>query len=108
MLGVFNDSSYGQQRLFEITAEEVANEVPEYLSFVEAEILKHGPNHPFVKTQYFCEEIDAEGGMFPPARQALLKGAPPGTLHLGCHCEGFLNGVKDLPKQSPRLVYMPS
>jgi len=55
--GVFGDSSNGQQRLFEITAEEVGVEVPQYLSFVEAEIHKHGRYHPFVKTQYFCKDL---------------------------------------------------
>ena len=78
----------GEQRVFEITAEEVGKEVPEYLSFVEAEIRKHGRNHPFVKTQYFCEEIDAECGMFPPARQALMRGdhAPLDTTEPGQLC----------------------
>jgi len=28
-----------------------------------------------VKTQYFSEEIDAEGGLFPPERQALMRGS---------------------------------
>jgi hypothetical protein len=33
-----------------------------------------GRDHPMVKTQYFSEEIDAEAGMFPPERQALMVG----------------------------------
>ena len=57
VLGVFDDSSNGQQCLFKITAEEVGVEVPQYLSFVEAEIRKHGRSHPFVKTQYFCKDL---------------------------------------------------
>ncbi len=32
---------------------------------------------PFIKTQYFCEEIDAQAGMFPPGRQALMYGSHP-------------------------------
>ncbi len=64
----------GIQRLFELTAEQVGAEVPAYQAFVQAEILKHGRNHPFVRTQYFSEEIDSESGMFPPARLAMLAG----------------------------------
>jgi hypothetical protein len=34
-----------------------------------------GRQHPLVKTQYFCETIDAQAGMFPPGRQALMHGS---------------------------------
>jgi hypothetical protein len=30
-----------------------------------------------VRTQYFCEELDGEAGMFPPARLGLLAGSHP-------------------------------
>ncbi|HEX6306050.1 MAG TPA: hypothetical protein VFZ76_17760, partial [Anaerolineales bacterium] len=33
-----------------------------------------GRNHPLVRTQYFSEEIEAEGGMFPPERRRLMLG----------------------------------
>ncbi len=64
----------GMQRVFVMTADEVKKEVPAYGRFVDAEIAKMGRNHPFVKTQYFSEEIDAEGGMFPPGRVAMMQG----------------------------------
>jgi hypothetical protein len=64
----------GIRRVFRMTAVDVAEEVPAYEAFVAAEVRKHGRNHPFVKTQYFSEEIDGEGGMFPAARQALMVG----------------------------------
>ena len=64
----------GIQRLFRVTADEVGREVPAYLRFVRGEIARQGRNHPHVKTQYFCEEIEAAGGMFPPQRLALMQG----------------------------------
>jgi len=64
----------GIRRVFVLDADDVAAEVPAYGEFVAGEVRKHGRNHPFVKTQYFSEEIDAEGGMFPPARLALMRG----------------------------------
>ena len=67
----------GRQRVFVLTADDVAAEVPEYGQFVREQIAKLGRNNPMVRTQYFSEEIDAEGGMFPPARQALIKGEHP-------------------------------
>jgi hypothetical protein len=64
----------GKRRVFRMTAEDVSKEVPAYQAFVAAEVRKHGRNHPFVKTQYYSEEIDGEGGMFPAVRQALMVG----------------------------------
>ena len=64
----------GIQRVFVMTADDVAREVPAYGSFVTEQVARLGRNHPMVRTQYFCEEIDAEGGLFPPERQALMRG----------------------------------
>jgi Terminase RNaseH-like domain len=64
----------GTRRVFRMTAEDVAAEVPAYKKFVAEEVRKHGRNHPFIKTQYYSEEIDSEGGMFPAVRQALMVG----------------------------------
>ena len=63
----------GIRRVFEINADDVRLEVPEYGVFVDQEIAKLGRSHPFVRTQYFSEEIDAEGGMFPPDRLARMQ-----------------------------------
>lgn len=65
---------------FRITAEEVRKEVPAYGAFVDEQIRRLGRNHPLVRTQYFSEEIDAESGMFPPARRALMQGTHPEQL----------------------------
>jgi hypothetical protein len=67
----------GIRRVFRLTADDVGKEVSEYNIFVQHEIAKLGRNHPFVRTQYYSEEIDAQGGMFPPGRIALLQGAHP-------------------------------
>ena len=67
----------GIRRVFEIDADLVGKEVPAYARFVSQEIAKHGRGHPFIKTQFYSEEIDAECGMFPPARLALTQGSHP-------------------------------
>ena len=64
----------GLRRVFRLTAEDVAAEVPAYGDFVADQVQKLGRNNPMVRTQFFSEEIDAEGGMFPPARLALMRG----------------------------------
>jgi len=67
----------GLKRVFHIDANRVTEELPEYGVFVESEIAKLGRNHPFIKTQYFSQEIESESGMFPPVRQALMQGDHP-------------------------------
>ncbi len=64
----------GIKRVFTLTADDVRKEVPAYGVFVDGQIARLGRNHPMVKTQYFSEEIDAEGGLFPPERVAMMKG----------------------------------
>jgi hypothetical protein len=48
--------------------------VPAYGDFVREQVAKLGRSHPLIKTQFYGEEIDAEGGMFPPARLAMMVG----------------------------------
>lgn len=64
----------GIRRVWIMDAQSVAAEVPAYGDYVAAQIEKLGRNHPLVKTQFFCEEIDAEGGMFPAERLAKMQG----------------------------------
>ena len=64
----------GIQRVFVLTADDVSQEVPAYGDFVAGQIARLGRSHPMIKTQYFSEEIDAEGGLFPAGRVALMKG----------------------------------
>ena len=67
----------GIQRVWRLTCDAVAKEVPAYGKFVADQVGKLGRNHPMVRTQYYSEDIDAEGGLFPPARIALLYGTHP-------------------------------
>ena len=63
------------KRAFVLAAPDVAKELPAYGEFVAGQVARLGRSHPMVKTQYFSEEIDGEGGMFPPARLALMQDA---------------------------------
>jgi hypothetical protein len=54
-----------KRRVFFFTAEDVRKSVPAYGNFVDGAITRLGRQHPLVKTQYFCETIDAQIGMFP-------------------------------------------
>jgi len=69
----------GIQRVFVADADVISKEVPAYGQHVQGVIARLGRGHPIVKTQYFLEAIDAEGGMFPAARRALVRGR-----HAGC------------------------
>ncbi len=67
----------GIRRVFLYSAEEVRKENPSYGRFVDEQVGRLGRQHPLVKTQFFCEEIDAEAGMFGPGRLALMQGDRP-------------------------------
>lgn len=64
----------GIQRLFIADADAVAAEVPAYGRFVAAQVARLGRSHPMVRTKFYSEEIDGDGGMFPPERRALMRG----------------------------------
>ncbi len=74
MLAIERQKKDGKRRLFIADANIVRNEVPAYGTFVDEEVSKLGQGHPFVQTQYYSKEIDAEGGMFPPERLSLMYG----------------------------------
>ena len=67
----------GVKRVFLYTSEDVRKVVPAYGQFVDSEIAKLGREHPLVKTQYFCERIDSQTGMFNAGRRALMLGDQP-------------------------------
>jgi hypothetical protein len=71
------ENADGIRRVFFYTAEDVRKCNPFYGEFVDGEVKRLGRDHPLVKTQYFCEEIDAQAGMFGPARLALMIGDRP-------------------------------
>jgi hypothetical protein len=64
----------GVRRVFIRNGFDVGAEVPAYMKHVDEQIARLGRQHPMVKTQYFSEEIDAEGGMFSPSRRVLMRG----------------------------------
>ena len=67
----------GKKRVFMADCIEVAKHNALYGEFVKKEIDKLGRQHPLIKTQYFCETIDAQAGMFNNARRALMIGDQP-------------------------------
>ena len=67
----------GIRRAFFFTADDISRENKSYAKYVQGEIARLGRDHPFVRTQYFCEEIDAQAGMFNPGRMALMTGDGP-------------------------------
>jgi len=64
----------GIKRVFLYTADDVRKVNKPYGQFVDDVVAKLGRQHPLVKTQYFCERIDAIAGMFPARRLALMQG----------------------------------
>ena len=67
----------GIRRVFVYDSDTVRKVVPLYGAFVDQEIKKLGREHPLVKTQYFCERIDTQAGMFNAGRRALMQGDQP-------------------------------
>jgi hypothetical protein len=57
----------GRRRVFFLNGDEVAAALPPYAEHLRGVIAKLGRDHPLVKTQYFCETLDAEAGMFSPS-----------------------------------------
>jgi hypothetical protein len=63
-----------KQRAFATDAVRVGKEVPAYRAFVAEQVARLGRDHPAVRTQYFNEEIDAAGGLFPADALAQTRG----------------------------------
>jgi hypothetical protein len=64
----------GIQRVFAFDADIVGREIPAYAEFVKGEVARLGRNHPIIKSQFYLETIDSEGGLFPEIRRALMRG----------------------------------
>ena len=67
----------GMRRVFLYTSDDVRKVNKPYGVFVDEQIHKLGRQHPLIKTQYFCERIDAIAGMFNARRLALMQGDQP-------------------------------
>jgi len=63
----------GLKRVFVVTGEQVARHNRRYAVFLKNEIRKMGRDHPLIRTQYFCENIEGVGGMFTAAHRALMS-----------------------------------
>ncbi len=57
-----------------LTGEDIARSVPAYGVFLAEQVKLRGRDNPYVKTQFFCEEISQNWGMFTGARLALMVG----------------------------------
>ena len=68
----------GVRRVFIVDCNQVGKVNKYYQRHVANETLKLGRNHPFIRTQYFCEEIDAEVGLFNASRRVFMQGDEPG------------------------------
>jgi len=68
------EATDGIRRVYTVDADEVGLEVPAYADYLKNRVAKLGRHHPLIKTQYFLETIDAQSGMFPAQRQALMRG----------------------------------
>ena len=62
----------GRKRLFVVDGPEVAKAHPAYGEFLESEMKRLGANHPIVLSQYMCQEINSQTGMFNAARRLLM------------------------------------
>jgi hypothetical protein len=68
------ESQDGLRRVFTLSAEDVAAEVPDYGRHVTEQVARLGRQHPLVCTQYFNEELATADGLFTPTRLALMQG----------------------------------
>jgi hypothetical protein len=71
------ESADGRQRVWVVPWQTVARDLPAYGDRVRARIDQLGEGHPFIRTEYFLEELDGEGGLFPPRRLAQMRGDHP-------------------------------
>ena len=67
----------GRKRVFLVPWQRVAEDVPAYGDRVRARMAHLGERHPFVRTEYFLEELDGENSLFPPQRLAQMMGEHP-------------------------------
>jgi hypothetical protein len=97
----------GMRRVFLFTADDVRKVVPWYGTHVDNVVKKLGRQHPLVRTQYFCEEIDAVAGMFYAGRLALMLGDQPEQAQpTAGHVYGFLVDVGGQDEALPDLEGM--
>jgi len=67
----------GIKRHFRYDWQEIAKYNPDYLSYIEAERIRLGENHPLFRTQYCLLPIRGGGGFFDNPQRAQLQGDHP-------------------------------
>ncbi|MDP9370643.1 MAG: hypothetical protein M3Q03_20645 [Chloroflexota bacterium] len=67
----------GIRRVWRVPWDRVARDLPAYGERVQARVEHLGADHPFVRTEYFLQELDGAGGLFPPHRLAQMQGDHP-------------------------------
>ena len=67
----------GLRRVYRVPADVVSAEVPAYGAHVADQVARLGRQHPIVKTQYYLETIDGQGGFLNAQRRALMRGDHP-------------------------------
>lgn len=64
----------GRTRVWKVDWQQVAEAVPDYGEHVAQRIAQLGRQHPAIRTEYFLEELDDAGRLFPAQRLAHLRG----------------------------------
>jgi len=67
----------GVRRVWRVPWDQVARELPVYGQRVRQRIDQFGIDHPFIQTEYFLNELEGSGGLFPPHRLAQMRGDHP-------------------------------
>jgi hypothetical protein len=67
----------GTRLVWRVPWELVARELPVYGERVRARVEQMGIDHPFIQTEYFLNELEGAGGLFPPHRLAQMRGDHP-------------------------------
>lgn len=98
----------GVQRVFLVPPHRVTRENKAYARFLQRKTAQLGHNHPIIKSEYYLQPIDAEGGLFPPRRRKLMRGRHPrldeprdghtyvATLDVGGQDEGATSALAQL------------
>ena len=82
----------GIKRHFRYDWQEIAKYNPDYLSYIEAERIRLGENHPLFRTQYCLLPIRGGGGFFDNPQRAQLQGDHP-RLHRPQKGKTYIAGI---------------
>jgi len=93
----------GERRLFVVDGDQVAQANHLYASYLEREITAMGRDHPLIRTQYFCENIDSRSSMFTDAHRLLMRGdrTPPAGPQSSVACAFLLDVAGQAEAASP-------